>query len=113
MSKPRKPYECINSQGGLRARAWWVLRRETEADIAGILAAVARRDETGAVTNLHNYFRALVKAGFLAVEKVDGKNHYTLINNTGPCAPIWRRSRGQVYDQNTQAVIDIAGGENA
>lgn len=113
MKKPRKPYECINSQGGLRARAWWVLRRETEMGIAGILEAVARRDETGAVANLHSYFRALLKAGYLGVEKRRGFNHYTLIKNTGPCAPIWRRERGQVYDQNTREVIDISGGGDA
>lgn len=114
MSKPRKPHECINSRGGLRARAWWVLRLDGIATIAAILSAVRRREETGAVTNLHTYFRALVKSGHLSVSKrAKGVNQYTLTNNTGPCAPIWRRSREQVYDQNSGAAIDISGGGDA
>lgn len=100
---------------GLRARAWWVMRETGRFTINGLLAIVADGGEADAASNLRKYIHALTRAGVLAVDGREppssptdnGAKRYRLVRNSGPRAPVWRASRGEVYDPNTGAAYPI------
>lgn len=101
---------------GLRARAWWVMRERASFTLNGLLSVVARGSEADAASNLGKYVRALTRAGVLAVAgraqparpTSNGEIRYRLAKNLGAQAPVWRASRGEVYDPNSGAVYAIA-----
>lgn len=100
---------------GLRARAWWVMRETPRFTLASLLSIVADGDERDAASNLGKYLRALARAGILAEAGRDqpasltsnGDKVYRLRVNRGPKAPVWRASRGEVYDPNSGAVYAL------
>lgn len=102
---------------GLRARAWWVMRETPMFTLPSLLAIVAKGSEADAVSNLGKYIRALARACILAEAGRDkpacltdnGVKRYRLARNTGPKAPVWRASRGEVYDPNTGSVHPCKG----
>ncbi len=105
---------------GLRARAWWVMRETPRFTLPGLLAIVANGSESDAESNLGKYILALARAGILALAGRDkpanptdnGVKRYRLIKNTGPKAPVWRASVGEVFDPNTGEVVQIKGNDH-
>ena len=99
---------------GLRAKAWWVIRKHKVVTLQDLLMTVANGTEKAAYNNLRNYMRALGSAGILKVEEVrmpDGKLtsngliRYRLEKDIGPKAPVVRRHPAGVYDPNADQEI--------
>lgn len=103
---------------GLRARAWWVMRENPRFTLAEVLSVVASGGEADAASNLGKYIRALARAGVLAkagrrepeCPTSNGEKVYHLVLNSGPKAPVWRASRGEVYDPNSGKVYPLPAG---
>jgi hypothetical protein len=85
------------------------MRETPRFTVTDLLAIVADGREADAASNLGKYLRALSRAGILAeVGRAkpasltsNGEIIYRLVRNTGPKAPVWRASRGEVYDPNS------------
>lgn len=112
-SGPRGPQSGVKivRKETLRSRAWAAMRIRHKASIDDIALLVAQGDERDLQGNIEKYFRALARAGYLRQLTVresgtaptsNGFVRYLLINDTGPLAPVWRPSRGSVYDPNTE-----------
>lgn len=98
--------------GGLRARAWWVLRKNRNMTLIEIQATVCNGSEKNASGNLRQWLKKLERAGVIEVIRVDdgkltsnGSYCYTLANDLGPKAPIVSARNGDVFDPNSNAVI--------
>jgi len=101
----------IRSTGGLRARAWWVLRKNKHMTVLDIQNTVCDGAEKSAESNLRRWLIKLVAAGILEVSRVDdgkptsnGLNLYTVVVDVGPVAPIVRND-GSVFDPNSGTLI--------
>jgi len=101
----------IRKTGGLRAKAWWVLRRNKSMTVLEIQNAVCDGSERSAESNLRRWLIKLVAVGVLDSKKINdgimtsnGSNLYTLIKDLGPVAPIVRGS-GDVFDPNSQQIV--------
>ncbi len=101
----------IRSTGGLRARAWWVLRKNKSMTVLDIQNTVCNGSEKSAESNLRRWLIKLVAAGILKTTRVDdgkltsnGSNLYSVVVDVGPVAPIVRTD-GTVFDPNSGAVI--------
>ncbi|MDO9104910.1 MAG: hypothetical protein Q7U57_08100 [Methylovulum sp.] len=97
---------------GLRARAWWVLRKNRSMTLTELLLALADSQHKCADGNLGHYLRELAKAGILSRERVpDGKltsngvYRYRLVKDLGAKAPVVRRR--EVFDPNSSAVYPL------
>lgn len=107
---------------GLRERAWWVMRRRGTFTLPELLGTVADGSHKDAVGNLGKFVRALAKAGILTVEAKraagnsltsNGHLRYRMAIDLGHKAPLWRASRGEVYDPNADKSYPIpTEGEN-
>lgn len=104
---------------GLRARAWWLLRKNRVMTLADILSTVCNGEEKEAEGNVGRWLRALVKTGILRRERVaDGKltsngvYRYTLLTDIGPKAPVVRAKTGVVFNPNNGQTLPIPGGEH-
>lgn len=109
----------IRSTGGLRARAWWVLRKNRSMTVLDIQNTVCDGSEKSAESNLRRWLIKLVAAGVLKATVVDdgkltsnGSNLYDVILDVGPVAPIVRND-GSVFDPNSGAVIRLHPAGNA
>lgn len=93
------------------------MRETPRFTVSSLLSVVANGDEADAPSNLGKYLRALARAGLLAevgrdrpsVRHSNGEIIYRLVVNKGPKAPVWRASRGEVYDPNTGTVYPMEG----
>ena len=101
----------IRSTGGLRARAWWVLRKNKSMTVLDIQNTVCDGSEKSAESNLRRWLIKLVAAGILETSRVDdgkptsnGSNLYRVVLDVGPIAPIVRNG-GSVFDPNSGTVI--------
>jgi len=65
---------------GLRARAWWVIRRNRVVTLTELLLTLADSKHKCADGNLSRYLRPLVKVGILSCERVANQ---TLIRRDG------------------------------
>lgn len=104
--------------GGLRARAWWVLRKNKSMTLIDIQTTICDGSEKNPVGNLRKWLNKLVAAGVMEIERVDdgkltsnGSYSYTVTRNLGPKAPIVRARSGQVFDPNSNAIINRSGDE--
>lgn len=104
------------STGGLRQRAWWVIRRREVFTLAELLDVVATGSEGDAKSNLRKWLKALAGGGVLKVDAKlvpgfaltsPGFLRYRLVINNGRKAPVWRASRNEVYDPNTKTCYPI------
>ena len=107
---PRK----IKQTHGLRARAWWVLRKNKVMTSIEIQSTVCNGSEKSADSNLRRWLIKLVDAGILSIAKIDdgkltsnGSNLYSLVLDLGPVAPIVRARTGQVFDPNSNSIVEI------
>jgi hypothetical protein len=104
--------------GGLRAKAWWVLRKNRRMTLAELMLTVCNGEEKSAETNLRRWLNYLVDAGILARERIDdgkltsnGSYRYTLVKDIGFKAPVVRVSRGDVYNPNNNEITPLTGAE--
>ena len=94
--------------GGLRARAWWVLRKNRSMTLAELMLTVCDGEEKDATSNLRGWLNKQVYAGLLTRERVEdgkltsnGSYRYTLVKDLGPKVPVVRASTSQVFDPNS------------
>ncbi|MDF0377659.1 hypothetical protein [Methylophilus sp. YYY-1] len=109
------PRRRMNS-GGLRAKAWWVMRNRKSATLESLLNTLADGSQKDAESNLRKYLNALARAGILKVETrrqpgkaltSNGHHRYSLVIDCGVSAPVWRKSLNQVYCPDTAKVYEI------
>lgn len=113
--------------GGLRAQAWWLLRKNKAMTIADILLTICDGSEKFAGANLTKWLNALAKAGIFRRDLTaksgrwvpNGRYRYVLVRDLGPKAPVVRVSEGVVFDPNSGSVLEIpssatfsTGGDN-
>lgn len=98
--------------GGLRGRAWWVIRRRRTFTLRDLMMCLCDGTEKRPGNNLRTYLKALVKVGILAQEEgrmddekptSNGLIRYTLARDVGGKAPVVRHRYGHVYDPNNGA----------
>lgn len=103
-------------KGSLRERAWLAMRILGRFSIADLVMRAAEGDEKSVDTNLRDYCRVLIKAGYLVELPVRergptrrGFNRYALLPemNAGPKPPVHRQTAGSVYDPNTEREISL------
>lgn len=104
--------------GGLRQRAWWILRNRKETTLEGLLNTLNDGQQKDAASNLGKYLRALERAGILkrAAQRVPGATltsnghiRYQLVIDCGMDAPLWRASRKEVFAPSTGTVYPLGG----
>lgn len=109
------PRRRMNS-GGLRAKAWWVMRNRKSATLESLLNTLADGSQKDAESNLRKYLNALARAGILKVETrrqpgkaltSNGHHRYSLVIDCGVSAPVWRKSLNQVYCPDTAQIYEI------
>lgn len=95
-----------------RAALWLAMRVLLRFDLAHLVTTTEATR-----TNCQDYLTRLCRAGFVRlVSKGNGPARrmamYHLVRNSGPRAPITRRS-GDVYDPNTDTIYTAAGAVKA
>jgi hypothetical protein len=109
------PRRRMNS-GGLRAKAWWVMRNRKSATLETLLNTLADGSQKDAESNLRKYLNALARAGILKVETKrqpgkaltsNGYHRFSLVIDVGAAAPVWRKSLNQVYCPDTGDIYAI------
>lgn len=104
--------------GGLRARAWWVLRKNRSMTLVDLMLTVCNGEEKDAKNNLRRWLNNLVCAGLLTRERVadgkltsNGSYRYALVKDLGPKAPVVRVSSSDVYNPNNGEIIPFTGAQ--
>jgi hypothetical protein len=95
---------------GLRARCWWIIRKNKQTTLADLLMVLNDGSHQHADRNLGQYLTFLTRVGVLSRERInDGKPTsngvylYRLANDLGCKNPIIRKSG--VYDPNSQVLL--------
>lgn len=105
--------------GGLRAKAWWVLRKNRAMTLAEIRLTVCTGQEKNADGNLRRWLNALLAVGYCDRRLEDdgkltsnGSYRYQLLKDTGCHAPVYRAKTHAVYDPNTGEIhpLPVEGG---
>jgi len=98
----------IKATRGLRAKAWWVMRKNKAMTLVEIQRSICTGEEKSADSNLRRWLLRLVAVGVLAAEREDdgiltsnGSYCYVLVRNLGPLPPIVRAD-GVVFDPNSK-----------
>ena len=109
-----RPYtQCTT---GLRARAWWVIRKEGYFTLEKLLFSVADGSERDATANLQKYISALERVGVLArlerrepgaAATSNGHVVWRLVRDLGRKAPVWRSVQQVLFDPNSGALIPV------
>jgi hypothetical protein len=97
---------------GLRARAWWLIRKNKQTTLAELLSVLNDGSHQHADRNLCQYLTLLSKVGVLSRERInDGKvtsngvYRYQLITDLGHKNPIVRREG--IYDPNSGRLLTV------
>ena len=102
--------------GGLRQRAWWVLRNRKETTMDGLLDTLCDGSQKAAASNLGRYLRALEASGILkrrvqrasgSARTISGYVVWQLLIDCGVEAPVWRVSRNEVFAPSTGVVYPL------
>lgn len=106
----------VRTAGGLRERAWWLMRQTRRFTIADLLDTLADGSERDAHGNLSKYVRALERAGIvqrmrrrvpgLALTS-PGAILWWLKRDLGRQAPVWRMHKAEIYDPNQCVAIPL------
>ncbi|MFN4325204.1 MAG: hypothetical protein ACK4FP_04890 [Azonexus sp.] len=113
--KPGKagPRPCTRTVG-LRERAWWHFRVHRVATIKDLLTTHATGKEKAAQDNLYKWVVALELAGILQrlpakqpAKQSKGRVVWSLANDLGPAAPVWRQIARTVFDPNSGQVFPV------
>lgn len=100
----RQPGNVVKARpaSDARAKAWTSMRILVRFDTRQLVVTAEIRE-----SNAKDYVARLRAAGYLRALKAAGGNGrpglYQLVRNSGPLAPITRKT-GDVYDQNTKQV---------
>ena len=93
---------------GLRAKAWWVLRKNRSITLAELQLTVCTGNEKNAEGNLRRWLSKLTEVGFLTRKREpdgkltsNGSYRYTLVKDMGPKAPVVRMVSSEVFDPNS------------
>ncbi len=110
-SGPKAPHGKVHvHQDTFRERAWRSMRIRRRFTIGDVVADAARESEKDAHNNAARYVGILRKAGYLrelprrwpgTAPGSNGFKVFSLIQNTGPRAPVWRQARSVLHDFNT------------
>lgn len=109
-----------NIAGGLRGRAWWLMRTTARFTLDELLLTLADGSECDAPGNLRKYLRGLERAGVLKRLKrrepgtaptSPGHVIWRLARDLGPLAPVWREQSGAsaVWDPNAGELLRPLG----
>jgi hypothetical protein len=118
--QPKKQRQPRAQAGGIRQRAWWVIRKRKSVTLNELLDVLATADQPSMRHTLIKYLRALVYAGLLSVRtkrENDGLNkghsyfRYDLEIDNGRLAPLWRQDFNEIYDPNNKKSYPIKKGE--
>lgn len=99
---------------GLRARAWWLIRKDRIFTLEKMLFSVADGSERDAPGNLQKYISALERVGVLArlehrepgaAATSNGHVVWRLVRDLGRKAPVWRTAQNVLFDPNSGALI--------
>jgi hypothetical protein len=100
---------------GLRAKAWWVLRKNKSMTLAEIMLTVCDGSEKNAESNLRGWLNKLSCAGMLTRRREpdgkltsNGSYRYTLVKDLGPKAPVVRALAKQVFDPNSGKTVSYS-----
>lgn len=103
--------------GGLRAKAWWVLRKNRSMTLAELMLTLCDGSEKEAESNLRRWLNSLVKAGVLTRSRVadgkltsNGSYQYHLVKDIGPKSPVVRASGLTVFDPNSGRLLALSQG---
>lgn len=105
-------------KNSLRTRVWRAIRIRQSFSIPELAGLVSDGGEKDVTSNINKYLRALESAGYLikmqkrlrgTAPTSNGFIRWRLdqLKNTGPQAPIWRATRGTVFDPNTEEEITL------
>ena len=97
----RKGRGAASAGRTLRQRAWSVMRMADHFTVDSLMQTVCDGDEGNAGENLHNYCRALHRAGILGRTARTRAYFLRPEANTGPLAPAYHRAEKCVTDRNT------------
>jgi len=101
---------------GLRAKAWWVLRKNRTMTLTELQLTVCTGKEKSAASNLRRWLNQLVAAGLITramepdgILTSNGSYRYTLVNDLGAKPPVVRVSTGELFDPNSGDSTPIGG----
>lgn len=104
-----------NKSHGLRARAWWVIRKNKCVTLKELLLSLNDGEQKDPASNLGQYLRKLSLCGVLARKRVadgiltsNGVYEYRLVKDLGSQAPVMKKTG--VYDPNSKALITVKDG---
>ncbi len=99
-----------NKSTGLRARAWWVIRKNKRTTLKELLLSLNDGQQKDPGNNLSQYLRKLSLCGVLARRRVpdgiltsNGVYEYRLIKDLGSQAPVIKKAG--VYDPNSKTLL--------
>jgi hypothetical protein len=101
---------------GLRARAWWLMRKQQRFTLDDLLLTAAVGTERDAGANLQKYISALERVGVLGrlhrrapgrAPTSNGHVIWRLALDLGPVPPVWRSAQQVLFDPNSGAVIPL------
>ena len=105
----------LRLSSGLRERAWWLMRELRKFTLADLLTTLADGSERDAAGNLSRYLRGLECAGVITrmQRKVPGTSPHSnghtlwwLKRDLGRIPPVWRAPLRQVFDPNSNTVLE-------
>lgn len=105
---------------GLRARAWWVLRKHRSMTLAELQLTICTGQEKSAATNLRRWLNSLVSVGLMTralepdgILTSNGSYRYTLVKDIGAKPPLVRTAARAVFDPNSgqsYPIMPVNGG---
>ncbi|NYZ17029.1 hypothetical protein HL658_31185 [Azospirillum sp. RWY-5-1] len=101
---PPAPMRRHKPRTGLNARLWRAMRLRGKFTAGDLVRLAARDGEREATVRkgADDFLRALRDCGYLRrLPNGTGPARYALIRDTGPAAPLVRRSRREAFDRNT------------
>ncbi len=109
-AQPRGVRNC------LRARLWRAIRIKQKFTLDDLLLLATTGDEQNARGNAQVYLRMLAQAGYLTELRRAHANcpkRYSVVRDTGPLMPLYRRGSRVIYDQNTKVEYACGSGGDA
>jgi hypothetical protein len=100
--------------GGLRERAWWLMRQKKQFTRDDLLTTLADGSYKDAPSNLQKYITALERVGVLVRLKrrtpgttltSNGHVIWRVAHDLGRAAPVWRVKQQELLDPNSGMIL--------